>query len=102
MRENRVERAVVRAAKEGGAAAPKLAGLGWRGWPDRAILARPGRILWVETKAPGKRPRPAQRVVHRLLRRLGFEVVVPDTPEEAREVVAQWLAGSRVDPTARR
>lgn len=49
------------------------------GFPDRICLAPGALIVFVETKAPGKMPRPLQARIHATLRRWGFEVLVLDT-----------------------
>lgn len=63
--------------------APIVAGL-----PDRLVLLPGGRLFFVETKAPGGRLRPVQRVMHARLGGLGFPVVVLSSPEGVRA----WLS----------
>ena len=84
MLESRVEASLKRAAESRGGLSVKL--LGQIGLPDRLILLPGPKILFVETKAPGKRPRKIQRWWHDKLRKLGFRVEVIDTPEQARAV----------------
>lgn len=59
---------------------------GFTGVPDRIILLPGGRVLFVETKVPGKVERPRQLYVHGLLRRLGFTVY--STVDNAAKVEA--------------
>lgn len=47
---------------------------GFTGVPDRMILLPGGHILLAETKAPGKKERKRQELVHKQLRALGFTV----------------------------
>jgi hypothetical protein len=47
---------------------------GFTGVPDRMILLPGGRVIFVETKQPGKKERKRQLYVQGLLRALGFEV----------------------------
>lgn len=51
------------------------------GLPDRIVMFPQGKIYFVELKAPGKKPRPLQLSAHRILTRLGFVVLVIDTPQ---------------------
>ena len=48
------------------------------GDPDRIILLEGGKVLFVELKRPGEKPRPLQLARHKLLRDLGFKVYVLD------------------------
>lgn len=49
------------------------------GIPDRALLAPGGKIVFVEFKAPGKKPSKIQQHRHAELRALGFQVEVIDS-----------------------
>jgi hypothetical protein len=55
MRESTIEQAVCAYAKSKGCLSLKLAGQNQKGQPDRMFLFH-GRVLFVEFKAPGKRP----------------------------------------------
>lgn len=55
MKESTIEKAVCAYAKLKGCMVIKLAGQNQRGQPDRLFI-RAGRCLFVEFKAPGKRP----------------------------------------------
>jgi len=55
MRESTIEQAVCAYAKSKGCLSLKLAGQNQKGQPDRMFLHQ-GRVLFVEFKAPGKRP----------------------------------------------
>lgn len=76
--EKTVEDYLRRRVKAAGGLALKLVCPGWTGVPDRLILMPGGRAYFAETKDLGKKPRPRQRYVHEVLRRLGFQVFVPD------------------------
>ena len=78
--EKKVERTLVRAARQHGGIALKFVSPAYDGMPDRIVLIPSGRMAFVEVKAPGKKPRPLQLSRHRLLRRLGFRVYVLDDP----------------------
>ena len=74
MREKAIELQLTRTVKAAGGMCPKLVSPGTDGMPDRMILLPAGRIGFVEVKAPGKKPRPNQKAVHRILEKLGFTV----------------------------
>ena len=52
------------------------------GLPDRLVLLPGGHLYFVEMKSEGKKPSPIQKVVHKKLKRLGFEVWIIDTKEK--------------------
>lgn len=58
------------------------------GWPD-VVLVGAGSVVWVETKAPGGKPRPLQEERMRALREKGQRVEVVDSVEGARALVAE-------------
>ena len=59
-----------------------------RGWPDRLILLPGGRVCWAELKRPqGGRLSPAQMVAHAELKKLGQQVVVVWSKDDARKLI---------------
>ena len=72
-----VERRLVRVVEQAGGRCLKWAS-GTPGAPDRIVLLPGGRVLWVECKRPGARPRPLQARLHDQLRALGQVVLVLD------------------------
>lgn len=58
------------------------------GVPDRLIVAPGGAHVFVEVKAPGRRPRAAQVSWHERLTAMGHCVCVVDHPAAARDLVA--------------
>ncbi len=52
------------------------------GVPDRLIFLPDKRFYMVETKAPGKKPRLSQAMIHAILEGKGFKVWVVSTLEE--------------------
>ena len=93
MREKQIEQKLVKSVRAAGGICPKLVSPGTDGMPDRIVLLPPGRIGFVEVKAPGETTRPLQTHRHRQLRALGFPVFVLDDPEKVPgrlEEVAAW------------
>ena len=87
VREINIEKKLREAVKKRGGIAPKWVSPGLAGVPDRLVLLPRGKIAFVETKAPGEKPRQLQVSRHRLLRRLGFKVYVIDGVEQIEEVL---------------
>jgi hypothetical protein len=59
----------------------KFPPLFFAGFPDRIVLLPGARIVFVETKDAGKKPRRVQARVHDRLKTLGFRVDVLDSKE---------------------
>lgn len=89
MREIEIEKALVKEVKRQGGLCWKFVSPGNNGVPDRIVLLPNGRIAFVETKAPGKKPRPLQLVRHETLRKLGFSVYVIDRMEQITKVIQE-------------
>ena len=77
MNESYIERSVVAAAKKNGWFVRKVEWVGHVGAPDRVFI-RGGLVLWVEFKAPGKKPRPTQVLEHEQMTKHGARVFVVD------------------------
>lgn len=86
MLERRIEAALVKAARDVGGMALKWTSPGMTGVPDRIVFLPKGRIVFVELKAPGKKPTPLQLKVQQQIRDLGFQVEVIDSMEAARAI----------------
>lgn len=85
--EHRVAAALVRAAKEEHVYLRKCHWEGRMGAPDYIALKH-GRAFFIETKAPGERPRPSQRAEFDRIRTEGHcPVIVVDSAELARAVI---------------
>ncbi|MEQ4654734.1 VRR-NUC domain-containing protein [Providencia rettgeri] len=78
VREDVIEKYLVNEVKKAGGIAYKFISPGRRGVPDRIVLLPNGKIIFVECKAPGEKPRPDQLREHARLFALGFHVVVLD------------------------
>lgn len=74
MLESEIERKLIKPIRALGGLCLKLECPGYTGMPDRMILLPGGVIRFVETKQPGKKERARQRLVHGVLRLLGFVV----------------------------
>lgn len=64
----------------------KLVSPGLAGVPDRICLLPGARVIFVEVKAPGEKPRPLQLKRHKELRALGFDVRLIDSEEQINEI----------------
>ncbi len=83
MREKDIENTLIRQIRKSGGLCLKFVSPGWSGVPDRLCLWPGGRIMFVELKKPGKKPRPLQEKRLRQLREMGFDVGVVSSKEEA-------------------
>jgi VRR-NUC domain len=64
---------------EAGHVCMKFVSPGFPGVPDRIVLTSTGRVLFIEFKAPGAKPRRTQPAVIRMLREMGHRVEIVDT-----------------------
>lgn len=87
MEEGSLERSFYNGVKKAGCNAVKITG--FTHYPDRLVLipGTPAHVIWVELKAPGKKPRKGQRERIRRLKAMGFQVDVIATRLELKE----WL-----------
>lgn len=77
MHERFIEAYLKRMVAQAGGMAVKQDWVGVRGAPDRLVIL-PGRMFFVELKAPGQKPEPHQARLHEKLRALGVKVYVVD------------------------
>ena len=84
MLEKFIEAALVRRVKELGGLCEKFVSPGRRSVPDRVVTLPGGRVVFVEVKAPGKKPTELQERDHWRRRKLGCEVVIINNIEDAR------------------
>lgn len=83
MLERDVEKALVRRVKALGGMAEKFASPARRSVPDRLVTMPDGQIIFVELKAPGKKPTEAQMRDHAKRRAMGCDVRVIDNKDDA-------------------
>jgi len=95
MLEKEIEQKLREQAEALGCLCLKFVSPGRAGVPDRIILAPHGRVIFVELKAPGKKPREIQLYVHQKFRELGFPVYVVDSPAQIQEVL-RGISTSRI------
>lgn len=88
IKERDVERYLCRKVKEMGGEVRKVQWIGRRGAPDRLVMLQweyhdmnYNLTIWVELKAPGKKPEPHQVREHKRMRELGQWVEVIDSFE---------------------
>ena len=83
MLEKQIEQALVRRVKELGGTCEKFTSPGRRSVPDRIVTLPGGKIIFVECKAPGKKPTITQQFDHERRRLLGCDVRVIDSSTDA-------------------
>lgn len=81
MLERDIERALVKRVKALGGMAEKFTSPGRRSVPDRLVTLPEGRVIFVELKAPSKKPTDNQLRDHQRRRELGCDVRVIDSLE---------------------
>lgn len=77
--EKQIENALIARVKMLGGTCEKFTSPGRRSVPDRLITMQGGKIVFVECKAPGKKPTPLQQRDHTWRRDMGCDVRVIDT-----------------------
>lgn len=85
MKEKHLENELKKSVENLGGICWKLVSPGTAGVPDRICL-KAGRIVFVELKAPGKKPRAIQNRRIKQLRDQGFTVFVMDSSDGIAEV----------------
>jgi len=88
MLERDLEKQLIAKAKLAGGVAIKWTAPSMAGVPDRIVILPGGKIVFVELKAPGKRPSLIQQRTIEMLRELGASVSVIDSREGLDELFA--------------
>ena len=96
MREKQIEQQLVKAVKAAGGMCPKLVSPGTDGMPDRMILMPEGRIVFVEVKAPGQKPRPLQMLRMEQLQLMGFRVFILDHEGQIPAIIEEAMDGEEL------
>ena len=89
MLEVSIERRLVEKVKRLQGWAVKFDSPGTAGMPDRLVILPEGRMIFVELKAPGKRPRPLQQARIDQLKKLGCRVYVLDSPAAVDQFIEE-------------
>ena len=92
MLEKSIERFFVRQVESVGGLALKWSSPGRNGVPDRIVLLPGGRIVFVELKAPGKKPTSLQIRMHEILIGLGADVHVIDSVEDVKKFISIYTS----------
>lgn len=95
MLEKEIEKYLKKRISEIGGRAYKFISPGNTGVPDRLVCLPRGRVVFVELKAPGQKPRPLQIHQMGMLKLLGFRVEVIDSREQV-DAFVQSLGGADV------
>lgn len=77
--------------KKLGGVAIKILSIHINGLPDRLCLLPGGRLFFAEIKTTKKKPEKLQALIHRKLRKLGFEVYVIDNSEQIKEILLKYI-----------
>lgn len=89
MEESKIEKRLKKEIELIGGKALKFVSPGMSGVPDRIILLPHGRIVFIELKAPGKKPRPIQIKRIKELKDLGFDVRVIDSIDGVKDFIEE-------------
>lgn len=87
MREKEIENYLREQVRKIGGKAYKFVSPGNDGVPDRLVCLPGGRTVFVELKAPGKKPTPLQCRRHKELENLGQLVFIIDSKEQVDELL---------------
>ena len=90
VRERDIEEYLREKAKALKGKAYKWTSPGNNGVPDRIVMLPGARIIFVELKAPGKDATPIQKLQHKRIRDLGFQVFVIDSKQGVDELIKQY------------
>lgn len=89
MLEKEIEYRLRTKVRQAGGIALKFTSPGTKGVPDRVVLAPNGVVIFVELKAPNKKPRPEQVRMIDKFRKLGCDVRVIDSYQGVDDFVKE-------------
>lgn len=81
MRESDIQSRITKQLESVGWLVVKIIQCNKNGWPDLMAL-RDNQTVFIEVKAPGKKPRPLQQYRHQQLIKQGFKTIVIDNPHD--------------------
>ena len=87
-KESDIEKYPVKRVKDVGGQIRKAQWVGHVGAPDRRVMLPNRMPIWIELKAPGKKPEPHQVREHNRMRKLGELVEVIDSYEAVDNLIA--------------
>jgi len=90
--EHEIEDAAIARFAEAGHVCLKFVSPGFPGVPDRLVITAKGRVLFLEFKAPGQKPRRSQPAVIRMLRDMGHRVELVDTHAQVDTLLKELAA----------
>lgn len=93
--EKDIETFLKRKVKEIGGLCLKFTSPSSAGVPDRIILYK-GKALFVELKAPGKKPRALQDYWQKEIRKRGIGCLVIDSKEAADQLIEKIRSGGQI------
>lgn len=91
MLEKEIEKALVKQVQVLDGWCLKLTSPSAAGLPDRLLLMPHGRVVFVEVKRPGQKPRPLQVKRFKRLRDLGFKVYVLDDKVKIPDILKEVM-----------
>jgi hypothetical protein len=86
-----IERKFAAAIRAGGGRSFKLPAVYVSGLPDRIALMPGGVAFFAEIKSTGKKPTPIQKLIHKKIRALGFDVYVIDSLENLQQTLKIYI-----------
>jgi hypothetical protein len=84
--ESSLERRYSKLLQQAGWWGTKLINTSTPGIPDRLFI-KSGRVVFIEFKLPGEKPRPLQDYVHQKIQEQGIEVVVASSKEDIEHLL---------------
>jgi len=96
MRERDIENYLREQVKRIGGRAYKFESPGNAGVPDRLVLLPGGRTVFVEMKAPGKKPSVLQQAQIRRIKNLGHTAVVIDSKTGVDDFISSETGGDAI------
>lgn len=91
MKESKLEAKIVKHCRDRGILCYKFSSPARRGVPDR-LLIKSGKVMFIEVKAPGKRPTRLQMREMAILNEAGVPVTWVDDYQIAVEKIDDWFA----------
>lgn len=91
LQESRIEKRLKKEIELIGGKALKFVSPGTAGVPDRIVLLPEGRIVFVELKAPGEKPKALQKLRKKQFEELGFRVEIIDSIEGVEKFISEVM-----------